>query len=172
VQLLQLAVIAVIAYLAYKAWSTLTNKGGTNCGPNGGQKCCDPSQVNTNNCVGADGNPCGTWEFWTATTCYQGTPSVTIQQIQAARDQSSVWGGAVDYLAPYDTGPAPVAPATLPMQNTLGVAPTVGLPSGYDPITGIIGSGASGAPTAGVPNVPSPLQPICYDPVLGFPTPC
>jgi hypothetical protein len=161
VQLLQLAVIAVIAYLAYRAWSTLTNKGGTNCGPNGGQPCCDPSQVNTNNCVGANGNPCGTWEFWTATTCYQGTPSVTTQQIQAAEQGSSTLGGIGAVLNP------PSVPS----------APVPGLPVGYDPVTGTIDSGVSGGvPTWGItPGTSLPATdnvPVCQDMITGNTYPC
>ena len=68
--LVQLAIIAVVAFLAYRAYQYVTNKGGTNCGPNGGESCCSPSEVGTDACVSEDGSPCGQWEFWTATTCY------------------------------------------------------------------------------------------------------
>ena len=151
--LLQLAVIAVAAYAVYRIWSYLTNKGGTDCGPNGGQKCCDPSQISTDACVGADGTPCGFWEFWTATTCYQGTPSVTVAQQEQARQQSNAAGGV----------------ATVPIGTI--AAPVPGVPGGYNTATGTIDPNA---PNSGIPGTqPGSYTPAaCYDFITGLPIDC
>lgn len=127
IDLAELLIIGALAYFAYKAYRFLTNQGGTNCGPNGGQPCCKVSEVGTDTCVGSDGSPCGSWEFWTATSCYEGTPTTTSTQIKAAQsDSSAVAGFGSLFTNPQFTGSFDIN------------APTPGLPAGYNPATGTI----------------------------------
>lgn len=157
--LAELLAIGILAYLGYRIFEYLTNKGGTNCGPDGGKACCSPSQVNTDACVGSDGNPCGSWEFWTATTCYAGTPSVLTEQVQAAEQNSSVLGGVgAIFTNPQFGGSFDIT------------APTPGVPFNYDPTTGTIGGTTSTTvttpPTAStMPSTVAPPQ--CYDVLTG-----
>jgi hypothetical protein len=162
--ILQLAVLGVLAYLAYKFYKLFIVQ--TNCGPNKDQPCCRTSDVNTSACVDASGNVCG-WGSFLSFQCF--SPAGSQAAVDTARQSSSVWGGLGSIFSPEPTTPAAPVAGTLPMQTTLGTAPTVGLPSGYNPDTGTIGSGASGVPTAGVPDLPppSPLAPTCTDVITG-----
>ena len=144
--ILQLAVLGVLAYLAYKLYSLFSQ---SNCGPNQNQPCCHFSDINTAACVDSSGNSCG-WSQFLSGGCFESSAGAAA--VTQARQQSSVAGGILTYVAP---------------DTTLG-APTPGLPQGYDPTTGMIGSGGSGPLPPGTPT-PQPAPVINTDPfaVLG-----
>jgi hypothetical protein len=123
------AIVGVIGFGAYEIWKELKcTLHPDQCGADNGQPRCTYADYSDGNCVSGDGaSPCGFWEYWTATSCYKGTPTKnTPAQVAAAAADSSVLGGLKALVSPdviEDPYPASVAP---------------GLPPGYNPVTGEI----------------------------------
>jgi hypothetical protein len=120
-----LLAFAVVAYVAWKIYDSFAGTKADN-----GQPKCTYADQQAGNCVGTDGTACGAWEYWTATSCYKGTPAAAPAAADAVPDdasfQSGIRGGA-DLIGSTFTG-SDTAPGAL--------AP--GLPVGYDPSTGLI----------------------------------
>ena len=112
---INLGYLVAFVVLGYVVWKIYDSVMGTTA--DNGQQKCTYAQYSGGQCVSGDGSnaPCGFLEYWTATSCYAGTPT--------AQPSGSVVGGIGSLFTGANSTPA---------------APTPGLPAGYDPTTGTI----------------------------------
>jgi hypothetical protein len=118
-QAIDIGYLLVIALLAYVGWKIYDSFAGTTA--DNGQKKCTLSDMSNGNCVsGSGGGVCGWFEYLTATSCYEGTPSTPPA---AASDSSPSTSQLIGSIFTSSGTPAAPSPA--------------GVPAGCDLTTGI-----------------------------------
>lgn len=117
---IDLGLIAFMAFIGWKVFQGLTTTKADN-----GQPMCSMSDMENNNCISGDGSSaCGWWEYFTATSCYRGTPAGA--------------GTPASTTASIVLDPANPASILTPVMTTPAGSPGQGIPMCKDTITGNI----------------------------------
>lgn len=98
-----LIVIGIAAYFGWKFYDSFTNPKADN-----GQNKCAGAYPDVN-CTSGNGGPCGVWEFYTATTCFEGTSPPT-PETSSPDSSSSLLGLGSLFTGSNSTPSAPSPP--------------------------------------------------------------
>jgi hypothetical protein len=119
-----LILFGAVAWMAWKIYDSFYGANADN-----GKPKCSTTDMSAGNCVGSDGTACGWWEFFTATSCYKGTPKttpsgpipITASGADLNTSTSDMLGSIFTYEGATPTAPAPPgAPAGCNLQTGIG----------------------------------------------------